>query len=92
MDFHSESYAWLVIGGARAQFKGTGKINGEGTYDFLLTAIDGQVTGGGGLDMLRMKITDHVTGGVVYDNQRGEPDGSGRGTALSSGSVIIHAS
>jgi hypothetical protein len=40
-NFHSETYDWLVVAGARAQFKGTGTINGTGNYDFLLTAIEG---------------------------------------------------
>ncbi|MFN2638359.1 MAG: hypothetical protein ABR585_15230, partial [Gemmatimonadaceae bacterium] len=46
--FHSTSYDWLVIAGARAQYKGSGTINGSGDYAFLLTAIDGAVNGGGG--------------------------------------------
>ena len=29
-NFHSSSYQWLVVSGARAQYKGTGKINGAG--------------------------------------------------------------
>jgi hypothetical protein len=34
--------------GAKAQFKGTGTINGEGNHGFMLTAIDGAQRGGGG--------------------------------------------
>ena len=29
LDFHSDTYDWLVVGGARAQFKGTGSLNGR---------------------------------------------------------------
>ncbi len=36
--------------GAKAQYKGTGTVNGLGNYGFLLTATDGQITGGGGSD------------------------------------------
>ena len=46
LNFHSETYDWLVVAGAKAQYKGVGKINGAGNYGFLLTAIDGQVGGG----------------------------------------------
>jgi len=30
LNFHSDSYDWLVIAGPRAQYKGSGKINGVG--------------------------------------------------------------
>ena len=30
LNFHSTDYQWLVIAGARAQYKGTGTINGQG--------------------------------------------------------------
>jgi hypothetical protein len=90
LDFHSASYEWLVVAGARAQFKGTGRINGAGNYGFLLTAIDGQVSGGGGLDRLRMKIWDIGSGRVVYDNQPGAPDSGDDATELAGGSIVIH--
>jgi hypothetical protein len=32
INFHSEDYEWLVVAGAKAQFKGTGTINGSGNY------------------------------------------------------------
>ena len=44
------------MAGAKAQFKGTGTINGAGGYGFLLTVTDGQLTGGGGTDKFRIKI------------------------------------
>jgi len=64
--FESEAYDWLVISGARAQFKGTGAVNGVSGYNFLLTLTDGQVNGGGGVDKFRIKIWDAT--GIVYDN------------------------
>jgi len=60
--FHSVVYEWLVVSGARAQYKGTGTINGAGNYGFLLTAIDGQINGGGGTDKFRVKIWDKNNG------------------------------
>src|SRR5262249_48643947 len=40
--FKSTSYDWLVVSGAKARYKGTGTVNGSGSYGFQLTAIDGQ--------------------------------------------------
>ena len=88
--FHSSSYDWLVVGGARAQFKGSGMINGEGDYRFLLTAVDGQ-RAGGGADRFRIKIWDRATGGVVYDNQPGAAEDSDATTELGGGSITIHS-
>lgn len=85
-DFHFEStsYDWLVIAGTKAQFKGTGTINGTGEYKFLLTAIDGSP------DMFRIKIWDKETGETIYDNQLGSGDISSDATELGGGSIVIH--
>jgi len=91
LNFHSASYEWLVVAGARAQYKGVGTINGAGGYGFLLTAIDGQQQGsGGGSDRFRVKIWDRATSVVVYDNQYGEAEDSDATTALGGGSVVVH--
>ena len=74
LNFHSTSYDWLVVGGAKAQYKGSGTINNAGNYAFMLTSIDGQISGGGGVDKLRMKITNKTGGGLVYDNLLNAPD------------------
>lgn len=87
-DFESVSYEWLVISGARAQYKGAGVVNGIGGYKFILTAIDGQKSGGGGTDKFRIKITD-AAGHVVYDNKPGQPDSSNDLTALGGGNIQI---
>jgi len=97
LNFHSTAYEWLVVSGARAQYKGTGTVNNAGNYGFILTAIDGAVTGGGGTDKFRIKIWDNNNGGViVYDNQlpsgtcTDASDTSTPCTALSGGSIVIH--
>jgi len=92
LNFHSTSYDWLVISGARAQFKGTGTVNDAGSFGFLLTAVDGQVNGGGGVDKFRMKIMDKVTAAVVYDSQLGAADSSAASTPIGGGSIVIHTS
>jgi len=91
MDFHSASYDWLVVSGAKAQFKGTGTINGAGDYGFLLSAVDGQTSGGGGTDKFRIKITNRVTGLLVYDNQLGAADTVTASTAVGGGSIAIQS-
>ncbi len=90
MSFNSDTYEWLVISGAKAQYKGTGTINGSGNYGFMLTANDGQVSGGGGVDRFRIKIWDKATGSVVYDNQMGDTDDAAASTAIEGGSIVIH--
>ena len=61
LNFHSTAYTWLVVSGFKAQYKGTGTINGSGNYEFTLTAYDGQVNGGGGVDRFRIRITGAKT-------------------------------
>jgi hypothetical protein len=90
LNFHSSSYEWLVVSGARAQYKGNGTINGAGNFGFLLTAIDGQINGGGGTDKFRIKIWD--TSSIVYDNQMGKSDTGNDATELGGGSIVIQTS
>lgn len=94
LDFQSTNYDWLVVSGPRGQFKGSGKINNQGDYGFILTAIDGQVNGGGNQDKFRIKIWDMSqssdgSAGVIYDNQIGASDTSDPTTVISSGSITI---
>ena len=90
-NFHSTSYEWLVITGAKLQFKGSGKVNGSGDYGFMLTAIDGNVSGGGGTDKFRIKIWNkNNNNAVVYDTQMGAADSADLTTALGGGNIVIH--
>lgn len=93
MDFKSTDYQWLVVSGARAQFKGQGTIqHTEGSFGFMLTAIDGDVNGGGGMDKFRIKIWDaNDDSNVIYDNEVGATDDVDPATALRSGSIVIHS-
>jgi PKD repeat protein len=91
MDFHSTSYEWLFISGAKARYRGLGKINGAGDYGFLLIAIDGKVNGGGGQDKFRIKVWDNSQGHrVVYDNQLDAGEDVDPTTVLGGGSIVIH--
>ena len=90
--FTSMTYDWLVVSGARAQFKGTGAVNGSGLYGFLLTATDGDISGGGQVDKFRIKIWEQATGALVYDNVLGASDriDAANPQAIHSGSIVIH--
>jgi hypothetical protein len=87
----STSYDWLVVGGAKAQIKGAGTVNGLGNYGFILTAIDGDISGGGGTDKFRIKVWDKNNSDmVIYDNKVGSSDNSNDATQLGAGSIVIH--
>lgn len=88
LNFHSNSYEWLVVAGAKAMYKGSGTINEQGNYSFMLTAIDGQMPGGGGTDRIRIRIWD-ATSGIIYDNQAGALLDADATQAIS-GSIVIH--
>ena len=80
LNFHSESYDWLVIAGPKAMYKGTGTINGTGEYGFMLSATDSDP------DLFRIKIQDKSTNNVIYDNKQDGEDG----TELGGGQIVIH--
>lgn len=82
-NFHSDVYEWLLVNqnGQNAQFKGTGTVNGEGNYGFMLWAGDGKQ--GGTADTFSIKIWNMNAGdGVVYDN--------GHDQEIGGGQIVIH--
>lgn len=91
-NFSSTAYQWLVVAGAKAQYKGAGAVNGVPGYSFLLTATDGQIAGGGGIDKFRIKIWETSSGALVYDNVRGASDDIDAASpqAIRNGSIVIH--
>jgi VCBS repeat-containing protein len=92
LNFHSSAYDYgsLVISGGKAQYRGTGEVNGVAGYRFVLTAYDGQGPGGGGIDRFRIKITRN--GSVVYDNRMGVSEDMDLADpiAIAGGSIVIH--
>jgi hypothetical protein len=93
-NFQSSSYDWLVVAGARAQYKGSGIVNGTGNYGFILTAFDSDVNSKDEftVDMFRIKIWDKNNGDtIVYDNKPGAIDTENEATELGGGSIVIHA-
>jgi hypothetical protein len=88
-NFKSTAYDWLVIsGGYKAQYKGSGTVNGQPGYSFMLTAIVGGAKGSGAPDTFRLKIWNAA--GAVYDNQMGTSDTADPTTTVSGGSIVIH--
>jgi hypothetical protein len=93
LNFHSGSYNWMVVAGAKAMYRGVGTINGSGSYQFLIVAYDGQAPGGGGVDKFRIKIWDANNGNaVIYDNRMGAPEDIDMADpqAITNGSIVIH--
>lgn len=66
--FHSENYQWLVVAGNKAQYKGTGAVNGIEGYGFMVTATNQDT------DKFRIKIWSLANNEVIYDNVPGAPD------------------
>ena len=57
----------------------------------MVTASDGDAIGGDGIDRIRIRIWNTATGTAVYDNQLGGADTEDPTTALTGGSVVVHA-
>ena len=80
LKFHSSEYEWLVVTGSNyAKFKGSGTINGAGSYKFQIWAGDDDT------DTFRIKIWEEDAGGnetVTYDN--------GFDQAIGGGNIVIH--
>jgi K(+)-stimulated pyrophosphate-energized sodium pump len=89
MAFKSVSYDWLVVSGAEARCKGSGKINNSGDYGFVLIVVDGKARGDGEVDKFRIKIWDKATGKIAYDNGMGGPEEVLPTTSVTGGKIAI---
>jgi len=91
LNFHSSTYEWLVVAGAKAMYKGSGTINGTGNYGFLLFALDAALTPSQATDLFRIQIWDkNNADSVVYDNELGTLDDADPTTKISGGNILIH--
>ncbi len=91
-EFNALNFDYLVISGAKAQFRGTGKITGgQSGIGFIMTVIDGALDGTG-IDKIRMKIFNKNTGQVYYDNQTGASDAANPTTAVGLNSTVVISS
>ncbi len=90
MKFDSSSYDWLVVSGAWALYAGSGTINGEGDYGFVVSVVDGR-RAGDRVHRFRIKIWDKATTEVIYDNNPTAGDDYAVATQpTNSGSIVIH--
>ncbi|MBI2730564.1 MAG: T9SS type A sorting domain-containing protein, partial [Sphingobacteriales bacterium] len=90
LEFNALNFDYLAISGAKAQYKGSGKITGDQAgYNFIMTVIDGQLSGGGGVDKIRLKIYNKNTGAIIYDSQPGASDADDPTTAVGNGSTVV---
>lgn len=85
-NFHGTKVEWLVVAGAKAQYAGTGTMNGAGSFGFLATATDGDP------DAFRIRIWDTTTGATVFDNVSGASDDidSANPQPIGGGNITIH--
>jgi hypothetical protein len=89
-NFHSLTYSWVVITGVRGEYAGTGTVNGVGSYNFIVTVIDGsQLTPAQPL-LFRLKVWDPTSGTVLYDCQMGAPDFADPTTPINGGNLTVH--
>lgn len=87
-EFNAVNFDYLAISGARAQFKGTGKITGgQSGVGFIMTVIDGQLNGTG-VDKVRMKIFNKNSGEVYYDNEPGVSEAANPSQSVGTNSTV----
>jgi probable HAF family extracellular repeat protein len=92
LDFESTVIEMLVVSGNRAQFWGTGTLNGAASR-FRITAVDGQQGNSKGksrgADAIRVELWD-AAGTLVYDSQPGAAQDAPVTQLIEGGSIQIH--
>ena len=88
-EYNALNFDYLVIQGAKAQFRGTGKIiGGQSGIAFIMTVIDGDLDGPG-IDKVRMKIYNKNNGKIIYDNQPGASDAADPVGVVGTNSTVV---
>lgn len=95
MEFRSAGYDVLSVAGSRAQYQGSGTLNGRGDYKFLLTALDGSASKALRDSRFRLKVW-HVDARskaevVDYDNLAipRALAAAGDGSVIGGGGIVI---
>ena len=89
MDFESLALEMLVVSGNRAQFWGTGTLNGTPAR-FRITAVDGKASKpNGSPDAIRIELWDANGTSVLYDNQPGAAQDAAVTTPINGGSIRV---
>ena len=88
-EFNALNFDYLVVAGAKAQCRGTGKIiGGQSGLGFIMTVMDGALDGTG-VDKIRMKIYNRTSNAIIYDNQPGAGDAANPTAAVGDNSSIF---
>lgn len=80
LHFNATTVSILSIADTIATIKGSGTLNGNSGYNFLVTGIDA--------GRIRIKITDS-SNNIVYDTQSGDPDTATPTTSVT-GHVVVN--
>ena len=89
LNFESSSIELLVVSGNRAQFWGTGTLNGAPAR-FRITAVDGTANGhGGAADAIRVELWDASGATPLYDTQPAAPQDAPVTTPIDGGNIQI---
>jgi probable HAF family extracellular repeat protein len=88
MDFRSSSIELLVVSRNRAQFWGTGTLNGAPAR-FRITAVDGNAHHDQLGDAIRVELWDARGVTLLYDTQSGAPQGAPVTTPADGGNIRV---
>lgn len=80
--FQSSSFDWLVVSGPAVFIQGSGSLNGQPGFGYLISALDGNP------DRVRFQVWD-ATGSIVFDTQPGDGFTAAPTTALGGGTIRI---
>ena len=87
--FFSQSIDWLSVDENQAFIRGSGRIDREEGYQFLLSVVDQGYGQQAQKDLFRLIIWDEEEH-IIYDNQPGAARYAVAEQAIQSGSIIIH--
>jgi probable HAF family extracellular repeat protein len=85
LDFESTAIEVLVASGNRAQFWGTGTLNGAAAR-FRITAVDGSK----GSDAIRIELWNAAGTSLLYDTQPGAAQDAPPTTTIDGGNIQVH--
>jgi hypothetical protein len=83
-EFNATTVSSLVLADGIGTLRGSGTVNGQGNYAFLVVGSEAGNT-------IRIKITDPANNNaVVYDTQPGASDTASPTTPVTAGNVLAH--
>ena len=88
LTFESTTIEMLVVQGSRAQFWGTGTLDGRPAR-FRITAVDARATGGDAPNAVRVELWNAAGTTVLYDSQPGDAPDATVTTPLGGGTIRV---